>query len=81
MLLFGFAVAGPLLTIETSAWAPATAMVQLWVALFGTESVTWTVYEKGLPVVVVGVPVTAPVEPFRAFKPVGSDPAVIEYNV
>ena len=46
-----------------------------WVAVLLAESVTPTVKLKGLPVVVEGVPVIAPVELLRV-NPVGRLPAV-----
>jgi ABC-type transport system involved in cytochrome c biogenesis permease component len=76
------AVAGPVLTIETSAELAAgvTVMLQLlFVTVTGgaSESLALALKEKGLPTAVVGVPVTAPVVVFRV-KPAGSDPGVIE---
>ncbi len=48
------------------------------VAVALPESVTWAVKVKGLPVVVVGVPVIAPVEVFNV-RPPGSAPEVINH--
>ena len=68
---------GPLLVIETSAWAAATVMLQvLLVAIPDKES--WTLVLKATVPAVVGVPVIAPVEGLRRTKPGGSDPPVIE---
>jgi len=68
-------VAGPLLTIETSAAAAATVMLQvLLVAFTDAESRALVVKEK-LPAA-VGVPVMAPVEGVMAPKPGGSDPVM-----
>jgi hypothetical protein len=79
MFAFGATVAGPVLTIETSAELAAgvTVMLQLLLTVTGVESVALAVKEKGLPTAVVGVPVTAPEAVFR-LKPGGSDPGVIE---
>jgi hypothetical protein len=79
MFVLGAAVAGPVLTIETSAElvAGVTVMLQLLPTVTGTESVALAVKEKGLPAAVVGVPVTAPEAVFR-LKPGGSDPGAIE---
>jgi hypothetical protein len=79
MFVFGATVAGPVLTIETSAElvAGVTVMLQLLLTVTGTESVALAVKEKGLPTAVVGAPVTAPEVVFR-LKPGGSDPGAIE---
>ena len=67
-------VAGPLLTIETSAAAAATVMLQvLLVAFTDAESRALVVKEK-LPAA-VGVPVSSPVAATR-LKPSGSDPVM-----
>lgn len=75
MFVFGATVAGPLLMIETSAWLAAVmVMLQLWLAVFGTESVALAVKTSKL-IGPVGVPVTAPVKPFR-IKFGGSAPVI-----
>jgi hypothetical protein len=79
MFVLGATVAGPVLTIETSAelLAGVTLMLQvLLVTITGTESVALALKEE-VPPAPVGVPVTAPVEVLRV-KPGGSDPGVIE---
>jgi hypothetical protein len=67
-------VAGPLLVIETSAWAATTVMLQLLVALPDAES--WALLVKKEMPAAVGVPVMAPVEGFRV-RPAGSAPEAI----
>ena len=68
-------VAGPVLVIETSACAAATAMLQLGlVPVFDAES--WTLVLKEEAPAVVGVPAIAPVEGVMA-NPAGSVPPVI----
>jgi hypothetical protein len=85
MFPLAITVAGPVLTIETSAVAVAgtTVMLQLASAEVGMVSTTWPPKGKGqeLGPAQVGVPVIAPVEGFRlkAGEPVGSDPEAIEY--
>jgi hypothetical protein len=79
-VMFAFAATvagvGPILVIETSAWAAATTMLHvLFVPVFDAESRTLVLKEE-VPAV-VGVPVTAPVEGVMA-KPSGSVPPVIE---
>jgi hypothetical protein len=70
---------GPLLLIETSAWAATTVMLQLLVAVPGVgDAESWTPALKPYVPAVVGVPVIAPVEGVMGPKPAGSDP-VIEY--
>ena len=67
--------AGPLLAIETSAWAAATTMLQVvLVAIPDAESWAW-VPKRKVPAV-VGVPVRAPVEGLMGPKPGGSDPVI-----
>jgi len=67
-------VVGPLLTIETSAAAAATAMLQELVAVPDPESRALVL--KGKLPATVGVPVIAPVEGVMGPKPVGSDPVI-----
>ena len=69
-------VAGALLTIETSAAAATTVMLQLLVPIPDAES--WALATKEDRPATVGVPVIAPVEGLRRVKPGGSDPPVIE---
>ena len=67
-------VAGPLLTIETSAAAAATVMLQvLLVALTDAESRTLAL--KGKVPAEVGVPMSSPVAATR-LRPGGSDPVI-----
>ena len=70
---------GPVLMIETSAWAATIVMLQLLVAVPGVgDAESWTLAVK-VPPVPVGVPVIAPGGVLRRLKPGGSDPPVIEY--
>jgi len=64
-------IAGPLMVIETSAWAATTVMLQLLVASPDAESRAWLV-KKEMPAA-VGVPVMAPVEGLSV-RPAGSAP-------
>jgi Na+/H+ antiporter NhaD/arsenite permease-like protein len=62
---------GPLFTIETSAAAAATAMLQLLVA--ATDAKSRTLALKGKVPAEVGVPMSSPVAAAR-LRPGGSDP-------
>jgi hypothetical protein len=73
MFVFGATVAGPLLAIETLAWAAATLMLQLLVAVPDAESLTLLTNEE-VPAA-VGVPIRSPVDGIRV-KPGGSDAGV-----
>jgi hypothetical protein len=66
-------VVGPLLTIETSAAAAATAMLQELVAVPDPESRALVL--KGKAPAEVGVPIRSPVAATR-LKPGGSDPVI-----
>jgi hypothetical protein len=74
MFAFVAAVAGPLLTIETSAEAAATAMLQLLVPVANAESRTLAL--KGKVPAKVGVPMRSPVAGMTETRPGGSDPVV-----
>jgi hypothetical protein len=79
MFAFAATVAGtgPLLLIETSAWAAATVMLQLLVAVPGVgDAESCTLEENRKVPAVVGVPVIAPVEGLMGPKPGGSDPVI-----
>jgi hypothetical protein len=66
---------GPVLVIETSAWAATTVMLQLLAAVPGVGDAESTTLEENRKVpAVVGVPVIAPVEGAMGPKPGGSDP-------
>jgi hypothetical protein len=72
-LVFGATVAGPLLRIETSAEAAATAMLQLLVPVTDAESRALAL--KGKVPAKVGVPRRSPVAG-TTLKPGGSDPVI-----
>jgi hypothetical protein len=73
MFVFGAMDVGPVLTIETSAEAAATVMLQLLVPVPDAESRTLAL--KGKVPAVVGVPMTSPVAGIR-LKSGGSDPVI-----
>jgi hypothetical protein len=73
MFEFGATVVGPLLAIETFAWAAATLMLQLLVAVPDAESLALLAKEEAPAA--VGVPMRSPVAGTR-LKPAGSDPVI-----
>jgi hypothetical protein len=79
MFAFAATVAGvgPVLVIETSAWAATTVMLQLLVAIPGVgEAESCALTTKEERPAVVGVPLIAPVEELMGPKPGGSDPVI-----
>jgi hypothetical protein len=74
-LVFGATAVGPLLRIETSAEAAATAMLQLLVPVPAGDAESWALEEKGKVPAKVGVPMRSPVATTR-LKPGGSDAGV-----
>jgi hypothetical protein len=68
---------GPVLVIETSAWAATTVMLQLLVAIPGVgEAESWALTTKEERPAIVGVPLIAPVKELMGPKPGGSDPVI-----